>query len=175
MDKTIKERKPMSSEQLEVLKARLIKARDAKLKRVKGAVAVKDEPKHLPITKVVDEIVKELPFEVELPKKRVPKPKPVKQPEIIPFEKELPTKRLPKPKQNEPINFPPKKDRYMKLIYYKEPSKAVMKKLNKFQDSSSESNESSDEEPERQQPVTSRQPVHNEDQYYKELAKKFYG
>ena len=172
MEKPVKERKPMTPEQLEVLKARLMKARDAKLARVNGAV--KDQVKQIPITKVVNEIVKELPFDKPLPKKRIPKPKPVKQPDIIPFEEELPK---PKPKQSDPIDIPQKKDknRFCKIVYYSEPSKKTLKKLNKIQDSSSSESESSDEEPERQQPITIRQPVNNEDEYYKQLAKKFYG
>lgn len=179
MDKPMKERKPMTPEQLEVLKARLMKARDAKLARVKGAV--KDEViKQIPITKVVNEIVKELPFEKPLPKKRVPKPKPIITPDIIPFEQELPK---PKPHgmgwkmpKSEPIDIPQKKDknRFCKIVYYSEPSKKTLKKLNKIQDSSSSESESSDEEPERQQPITIRQPVNNEDEYYKQLARKFY-
>ncbi len=180
MEQPIKPKRELTPEQLEALKDRLIKARDAKLARVKGAV--KDEPKQ--ITKVVNEIVKEIGFEEPLPTKRIPKPKPVKQPAIIPFETLLPTKRLPKPHgmgwkmpQSEPVDIPQKKDknkdRYMKLIYYKEPSKAVMKKLNKLQDSSSSESESSDE-PERQEPVNTRQPISNEDEYYKQLARKFY-
>ena len=36
MEQPIKERKPMTPEQLEVLNARLMKARDAKLARVKA-------------------------------------------------------------------------------------------------------------------------------------------
>ena len=177
MDKPMKERKPMTPEQLEVLKNRLMKARDAKLARVKGAV--KDEVvKQIPITKVVNEIVKEIPFETLLPTKRIPKKRvPVKQPAIIPFEIPLPTKRLPKPKQTEPIDIPQKKDknRFCKIVYYSEPSKKTIKKLNKIQDSSSsDSSSESDEEPERQQPVNTRQPVNNEDEYYKQLAKKFY-
>jgi hypothetical protein len=171
MEKPVKERKPMTPEQLEVLKARLMKARDAKLARVNGAV--KDQVKQIPITKVVNEIVKELPFDKPLPKKRIPKPKPVKQPDIIPFEEELPK---PKPKQSDPIDIPQKKDknRFCKIVYYSEPSKKTLKKLNKIQDSSSSESESSDEEPERQQPITIRQPVNNEDEYYKSLARKFY-
>ena len=181
MEQPIKERKPMTPEQLEVLKARLMKARDAKLARVKGAVAVKDEViKQIPITKVVNEIVKELPFDKPLPKKRIPKPKPVKQPDIIPFEEPLPK---PKPHgmgwkmpNSDPIDIPQKKDknRFCKIVYYSEPSKKTLKKLNKIQDSSSSESESSDEEPERQQPVNTRQPVNNEDEYYKQLARKFY-
>ena len=177
MDKPIKERKPMTPEQLEVLKNRLMKARDAKLARVKGAVAVKDEVvKQIPITKVVNEIVKEIPFDKPLPKKRIPKPKPIITPDIIPFEEPLPAKRLPKPKHTEPIDIPPKKDknRFCKIVYYSEPSKKTLKKLNKIQDSSSSESESSDEEPERQQPVNTRQPVNNEDEYYKQLSRKFY-
>ena len=171
MEKPVKERKPMTPEQLEVLKARLMKARDAKLARVNGAV--KDQVKQIPITKVVNEIVKEIPFEKPLPKKRIPKPKPVKQPDIIPFEEELPK---PKPKQSDPIDIPQKKDknRFCKIVYYSEPSKKTLKKLNKIQDSSSSESDSSDEEPERQEPVNTRQPVNNEDEYYKQLARKFY-
>jgi hypothetical protein len=155
-----------------------MKARDAKLARVKGAV--KDEViKQIPITKVVNEIVKELPFDKPLPKKRIPKPKPVKQPDIIPFEEPLPK---PKPHgmgwkmpNSEPIDIPQKKDknRFCKIVYYSEPSKKTLKKLNKIQDSSSSESESSDE-PERQEPVNTRQPISNEDEYYKQLAKKFY-
>ena len=51
--------------------------------------------------------------------------------------------------------------------------KKKLKKLNKIQDSSSSESESSDEEPERQQPITVR-PVNNEEEYYKQLARKFY-
>ena len=174
MEQPIKERKPMTPEQLEALKARLMKARDAKLARVKGAV--KDEViKQIPITKVVNEIVKELPFDKPLPKKRIPKPKPIITPDIIPFEEPLPTKRLPKPKQSDPIDIPQKKDknRFCKIVYYSEPSKKTLKKLNKIQDSSSSESDSSDEEPERQQPITVR-PVNNEEEYYKQLARKFY-
>ena len=177
----MKERKPMTPEQLEVLKNRLMKARDAKLKRVKEAVAVKDEVvKQIPITKVVNEIVKELPFDKPLPKKRVPKPKPQPQPEVIPFDEPLPK---PKPHgmgwkmpKSEPIDIPQKKDknRFCKIVYYSEPSKKTLKKLNKIQDSSSSESESSDE-PERQEPVNTRQPINNEDEYYKQLARKFYG
>ncbi len=174
----MKERKPMTPEQLEVLKARLMKARDAKLARVKGAS--KDEViKQIPITKVVDEIVKELPFEKPLPKKRVPKPKTQPQPEVIPFEEPLPK---PKPHgmgwkmpKSEPIDIPQKKekDRFMKLVYYKEPSKKTLKKLEKLQESSSSS---SDENSDDEAPVVRQQQVsNNEDDYYRALAKRLYG
>ncbi len=114
-----------------------------------------------------------MPFEKPLPKKRVPKPKPVEQPAEILFEKPLP-----KPKgmgwkyPAEPIDIPQKKDkdRFMKLVCYKEPSKKTLKKLEKLQESSSSSDESSeDEAPVRHQQVS------NEDDYYRALAKRLYG
>ena len=179
MEQPARPKKEMTPEQLEILKARLMKAREAKMTRdnkryvankeqikeeglkkrtmnkvkalvSKGAVKEEElkeilpkkeeEPKQIPINKVVDdssrastivdEITKEIPFEKPLPKKRAPKPKPEPQPEVIPFEKELPT---PKSKPHgmgwkypaDPIDIPKKKekDRFMKLIYYKEPSK----------------------------------------------------
>ena len=58
----------------------------------------------------------------------------------------------------------------MKLVYYKEPSKKTLKKLEKLQESSSSSDESSeDEAPVRHQQVS------NEDDYYRALAKRLYG
>ena len=70
----------------------------------------------------------------------------------------------PKPKKKE-------KERFMKLVYYKEPSKKTLKKLEKLQESSSSSDESSSED---EAPV--RQPqVNNEDEYYRALARKLYG
>ena len=76
---------------------------------------------------------------------------------------------------SDPIDIPQKKDknRFCKIVYYSEPSKKTLKKLNKIQDSSSSESDSSDEEPERQQPITVR-PVNNEEEYYKQLARKFY-
>ena len=226
MEQQAKPKKEMTAEQLEILKARLMKAREAKLTRdnkryvankeqikeeglkkrtmnevkalvSKGAVKEeelkeilpkkeeekKEEPKQIPINKVVDdssrastivdEIAKEIPFEKPLPKKRVPKPKPEPQPEVIPFEKELP-----KPKgmgwkyPADPIDKPKKKekDRFMKLIYYKEPSKKTLKKLEKLQESSSSSDESSEDEA----PIVKQQ-VNDEDAYYRALAKRLYG
>ena len=203
MDKPIKPKRELTPEQLEALKARLMKARQAKLDNDKASYnsnkeqikeeglkkrtlskmktlvskgAVKDEelkeilPKQIPINTVVNEIVKELPFDEPLPTKRIPKPKPVKQPDIIPFEQELPTKRLPKAK---PIDIPQKKDkdRFLKIVYYKEPSKKAMKKLEKLQaDSSSESDSDSDDEP----PVVRGYQNNSEEDYYRQLAKKFY-
>lgn len=218
MEQQAKPKKEMTAEQLEILKARLMKAREAKLTRdnkryvankeqikeeglkkrtmnkvkalvSKGAVKEeelkeilpkkeeekKEEPKQIPINKVVDEIAKEIPFEKPLPKKRVPKPKPEPQPEVIPFEKELP-----KPKPHgmgwkypaDPIDIPKKKDKdkFMKLVYYKEPSKKTLKKLEKLQESSSSSDESSEDEA----PIVKQQ-VNDEDAYYRALAKRLYG
>lgn len=218
MEQQAKPKKEMTAEQLEILKARLMKAREAKLTRdnkryvankeqikeeglkkrtmnkvkalvSKGAVKEeelkeilpkkeeekKEEPKQIPINKVVDEIAKEIPFEKPLPKKRVPKPKPEPQPEVIPFEKELP-----KPKPHgmgwkypaDPIDIPKKKDKdkFMKLVYYKEPSKKTLKKLEKLQESSSSSDESSEDEA----PIVKQQ-ANDEDAYYRALAKRLYG
>ena len=217
MEQQARPKKEMTPEQLEILKARLMKAREAKLTRdnkryvankeqikeeglkkrtmnkvkalvSKGAVKEEElkeilpkkeeEPKQIPINKVVDDIVKEVPFEKPLPKKRVPKPKPEPVPEVIPFEEPLPK---PKTKPHgmgwkfpaDPIDIPKKKekDRFMKLVYYKEPSKKTLKKLEKLQESSCSSDESSseDEAPVRQQAVN------NEDDYYRALAKRLYG
>ena len=217
MEQPARPKKEMTPEQLEILKARLMKAREAKLTRdnkryvankeqikeeglkkrtmnkvkalvSKGAVKEEElkeilpkkeeEPKQIPINKVVDDIVKEVPFEKPLPKKRVPKPKPEPVPEVIPFEEPLPK---PKTKPHgmgwkfpaDPIDIPKKKekDRFMKLVYYKEPSKKTLKKLEKLQESSCSSDESSseDEAPVRQQAVN------NEDDYYRALAKRLYG
>ena len=205
MDKQIKPKRELTPEQLEVLKARLMKARQAKLdndkasynsnkeqikeegfkkrtlSKMKALVSkgvVKDEelqemlPKQIPINTVVNEIVKELPFDQPLPTKRIPKPKPVKQPDVIPFEQELP-----KPKPSKPITINKAKEpKFMKLVYYSEPSKKTMKKLSKMHESSSSDSdtESSDDEPVVKS--NNRKPVlNNEDEYYKELAKKIYG
>ena len=216
MEQQARPKKEMTPEQLEILKARLMKAREAKLTRdnkryvankeqikeeglkkrtmnkvkalvSKGAVKEEElkeilpkkeeEPKQIPINKVVDDIVKEVPFEKPLPKKRVPKPKPEPQPDVIPFEEPIPK---PKTKPNgmgwkfpaDPIDIPKKKekDRFMKLVYYKEPSKKTLKKLEKLQESSSSSDESSEDEA----PVKQQQ-VNDEDAYYRALAKKLYG
>jgi hypothetical protein len=219
MEQQAKPKKEMTPEQLEILKARLIKAREAKLTRdnkryvankeqikeegfkkrtmskvkalvSKGAVKEeelkeilpkkeeekKEEPKQIPINKVVDEIAKEIPFEKPLPKKRVPKPKPVEQPAEIPFEEPLPKPRKPHGMgwrdPSDPIDIPKKKekDRFMKLVYYREPSKKTLKKLEKLQESSSSSDESSEDEA----PIR-HQPVNDEDAYYRALARKLYG
>jgi hypothetical protein len=180
MEQPIKPKKVMTPEQLEILKARLMKARDAKIARTKGPV--KEEPKQIPITKVVNEIVKETPFEKPLPKKRIPKPKPVKQPNIIPFEEELPKPKPQKlgwkmPPPSDPINIPKKdKHRFCKIVYYSEPSKKTLKKLNKIQDSSSSESESESDDELVRQPVVTAKPkqISDEDAYYRELAKRLY-
>jgi len=227
MEQPIKPKRHLTAEQLEVLKERLLKAREAKLAQVKitynankdiikeeglkkrtltkiktlvsngkvkeeeimDILPKKEVPKQIPVEKIVDEIVKEIPFEKPLPTKRVPKLKPQPQPDIIPFEEPLPTKRLPKSK---PIDIPPKpeKNRFLKLVYYKEPSKKAMKKLQKLQESSSDSDsdysDDSDSEPEFQHAPpqamkkqikgnTKAVVVADDDQYYQALAKKYYG
>jgi hypothetical protein len=181
MEQQQKPKKQLTPEQLDALKARLQKAREAKMTRdskrydakkeqikeglkkrtmnkvktlvSKGALKEEElkeilpkkqeEPKQIPIDKVVDEIVKEIPFEEPLPTKRVPKMKPQPQPEVIPFEEVLPPPRgtgWNYPKSN-PIDVPhkPEKNRFLKVVYYKEPSKKTLKKLQKLQESSSSS------------------------------------
>ena len=185
-----KVRKPMTPEQLEVLKARLMKAREAKITRDKkryeynkeevkiemvkkraltkvkklvdaGTIKEEELQKVLPVKQEVKKetpIPVEIPFEEPLPSKPVSIPKPKKTPDVIPFEEPLP-----KPKKNKD------KDRFLKIVYYKEPSKAALKKLQKIQDSSSE-DESSDEE-------TSTKNVNqstNGDNYYRSLARQFF-
>jgi hypothetical protein len=61
----------------------------------------------------------------------------------------------------------------MKLVYYREPSKAVLKKLNKLQDSSSE-DESSSDEPLVVRGLKQQSVINDEDAYYRALAKKLY-
>jgi hypothetical protein len=150
-----KERKPMTPEQLEVLKARLMKAREAKITRDKkryeynkekvkiemvkkraltkvkklvdaGTLKEEELQKVMPVKQEVKKetpIPVEIPFEEPLPSKPVNIPKPKKTPDVIPFEEPLP-----KPKKNKD------KDRFLKIVYYKEPSKAALKKLQKIQD-----------------------------------------
>jgi hypothetical protein len=221
MEQEPKPKRQLTPEQLEALKARLLKAREAKMARdtkrydankeqikeeglkkrtmnkIKTLVskgAVKEEelkdilPKkeeETPINKVVEEAVKEVPFEKPLPTKRVPKIKPQPQPAVIPFEEELPPPRGTGWKyKSTPIDIPPKpeKNRFLKLVYYKEPSKKALKKLQKLQESSSSSSgEDSDSEPEFQHipPQGRKQQVNkaalDDDAYYRALAKKLYG
>jgi hypothetical protein len=220
MEQEPKPKRQLTPEQLEALKARLLKAREAKMVRdtkrydankeqikeeglkkrtmnkiktlvSKGAVKEeelkeilpkKEEPKQVPINKVVDEIAKDVPFEKPLPTKRVPKIKPQPQPAVIPFEDELPPPRGTgwKYPKSPAIDVPPKpeKNRFLKLVYYKEPSKKALKKLQKLQESSSSSDsEDSDSEPEFEHvpPQGRKQQVEDDDAYYRALAKKLYG
>ena len=202
-----KPKKELSPEQIEQLKQRLLKAREAKLnrkridyvqkkeeikeeglkkrtlKKIKTLVdkgAVKEEDlmeylpkkeavKQIPVDKIVEEITNEIPFEKPLPTKKVPKSEPAKTPEIIPFEEPL--------KRSKPIDIPKKdKDRFMKLVYYKEPSKKTLKRLEKMQESSSSGSESEseDERPLKNTEQT-RTPQIDENAFYKNLAMKYYG
>jgi len=196
-----KERKPMTPEQIEALKARLMKAREAKIERDKkryeynkeevkteaikkraltkvkklvdaGTLKEEELQKVLPVNQEVKQEVKEvgsssvekkvadvIPFEEPLPSKPINIPKPKKIPDVIPFEEPLP-----QPKKSKD------KDRFLKIVYYKEPSKAALKKLQKIQESSSD-DESSDEEPANNQNVNQ---TTNEDDYYRSLARQFF-
>ena len=107
--------------------------------------------------------------------RRVPKPKPVEQPAEIPFEEPLPKSKphgMGWKYPADPIDIPKKKekDRFMKLVYYKEPSKKTLKKLEKLQESSSSDSESSEDEA----PIVKQQ-ANDEDAYYRALAKRLYG
>ena len=220
MEQEPKPKRQITPEQLEALKARLLKAREAKMTRdtkrydankeqikedglkkrtmskIKTLVskgAVKEEElkeilpkKEEPKQAVIDKVVEEVPFEKPLPKKRVPKAKPQPQPAVIPFEEELPPPRGTgwKYTKSAPIDIPPKpeKNRFLKLVYYKEPTKKALKKLQKLQESSSSSDsDDSDSEPEFQHaPPQGRKQQESkaeveDDAYYRALAKKLYG
>lgn len=205
-----KPKKELTHEQIEVLKQRLLKAREAKLnkKRVdyvqnkdtikeeglkkrtmkkiqslveKGAVKEeelmeylpkKEAVKQIPVDKIVETVSKEMTFEKPLPSKKVLKSEPEKLPDVIPFEEPLKVAR------SKPIDIPKKeKDRFMKLVYYKEPSKKTLKRLEKLQESSSSSSSESESEDEcpfknTEQP---RKPQNDENAFYKNLAMKYYG
>lgn len=210
-----KPKKELTHEQIEVLKQRLLKAREAKLnkKRVdyvqnkdtikeeglkkrtmkkiqslveKGAVKEeelkqmipkKEAVKQIPVDKIVEEITNEIPFEKPLPTKQIAKMKPAKQPESISFEEPLPEPTI---SRSKPIDIPKTKkdkDRFMKLVYYKEPSKKTLKRLEKMQESSSSSG--SESESEEESPVKNteqtRKPQIDENAFYKNLAMKYYG
>jgi hypothetical protein len=206
-----KPKKELSPEQIEELKQRLLKAREAKLnrkridyvqkkeeikeeglkkrtlKKIKTLVdkgAVKEEElmvylpkkegaKQIPADKIVEELTTEIPFEQPLPTKPIPKTKPQKQPDCISFEEPLPE---PKIARSKPIDIIPKKDkdRFMKLVYYKEPSKKTLKRLEKLQESSSSGSESESEE-ETANTEQTRKPQIDENAFYKNLAMKYYG
>jgi hypothetical protein len=206
-----KPKKELTHDQIEELKARLLKAREAKLnkKRVeyvknkdtikeeglkkrtlnkiktlvdKGAVKEdelkdilpkKEAVKQIPVDKIAEEITKEIPFEQPLPTKPIQKTKTQKQPDCIPFEEPLPE---PKVARSKPIDIPKKeKDRFMKLVYYKEPSKKTLKRLEKLQESSSSSESESEEEAIIKDTEQTRKPQNDENAFYKSLAMKYYG
>jgi len=208
----------MTPEQIEALKARLMKAREAKIERDKkryeynkeevkteaikkraltkvkklvdaGTLKEEELQKVLPVNQQAKQEVKEvvssslekkvadvIPFEEPLPSKpiNISKPgslsheaprklgdAPKKIPDVIPFEEPLP-----QPKKSKD------KDRFLKIVYYKEPSKAALKKLQKIEESSSD-DESSDEEPANNQNVN-QTTTSTEDDYYRSLARQFF-
>ena len=102
------------------------------------------------------------PFEEPLPSIPINIPKTKKITDVIPFEEPLPQPGSLKKNKD--------KDRFLKIVYYKEPSKAALKKLQKIQESSSD-DESSDEEPANNQNVNQ---TTNEDDYYRSLARQFF-
>ncbi len=202
-----KPKKELTHEQIEVLKQRLLKAREAKLnkKRVdyvqkkdtikeeglkkrtmkkiqslveKGAVKEEELMEYLPKKEAVSPFQKgadpqtpnEIPFEKPLPTKKVPKSEPAKTPEIIPFEEPL---KSPFQKGANPQTSKKDKDRFMKLVYYKEPSKKTLKRLEKMQESSSSSESESEEEAANTEQT--RKPQIDENAFYKNLAMKYYG
>ena len=96
-------------------------------------------------------------------------------------------KKLIEPVRSQPIDIPLRKEKFMKLVYYKEPSAKVLKKLGKIQESSSESSESEEEaKPQVQQVQSQRRNLldsrdekfssvqFNENDYYRQLARKLY-
>jgi len=205
----------MTPEQIEALKARLMKAREAKIERDKkryeynkeevkteaikkraltkvkklvdaGTLKEEELQKVLPVNQerlqeprgsksqeakqevnevgsssVEKKVADVIPFEEPLPSKPINIPKPKKIPDVIPFEEPLP-----QPKKSKD------KDRFLKIVYYKEPSKAALKKLQKIQESSSD-DESSDEEPANNQNVN-QTTTSTEDDYYRSLARQFF-
>lgn len=208
-----KPKKELTHDQIEELKARLLKAREAKLNKkrvdyVKNKETIKEEGlkkrtlnkiktlvdkgavkedelkeilpqsnseqtiKQIPVGKIVEEISNETLNQNPLPTKKQPSKK--KEPEPIinhkMIEDEYPTAK------SNPINIPRKeKDRFMKLVYYKEPSKKTLKKLEKLQESSSDS-DSSDTDEEMEKPTNKSKPAksNDENEYYKNLAKLLY-
>jgi hypothetical protein len=207
-----KPKKELTHDQIEELKARLLKAREAKLNKkrvdyVQNKDAIKEEglkkrtmkkiqslvekgtvkedelkqiiPKkeavqQIPVEKIVEEITNETMNQKPLPTKKELSKK--KEPEPIIHHKMIEDEEPIKIKRSQPIDVPRKeKDRFMKLVYYKEPSKKTLKKLEKLQESSSDS-DSSDTEEEIEKPTTKSKPVKNNDEneYYRNLAKLLY-
>ena len=191
-----KPRKELTSEQIEVLKARLMKARETKLNRkridyVKNKEDIKEEGLKKRTLKKIQSLVEKGTVKEDELINIIPKKEAVQQ---IPVEKivqeisneTINQKPLPTKKQilnhkmiedneptSQPIDIPRKnKDRFMKLVYYKEPSKKTMKKLEKIQESSS-SDDSSDTDEEIEKP-TIKSKTNDENEYYRNLAKLLY-
>ena len=206
-----KPKKELTHDQIEQLKQRLLKAREAKLNRKridyvqkkeeikeeafkkrtlkkmktlvdKGAVK-EDELKEIlpqsnseqtvrqiPVGKIVEEISNETLNQNPIPTKKQPSKK--KEPEPIISHKMIEDEEP----RSKPIDIPKKnKERFMKLVYYKEPSKKTLKKLEKIQESSSDS-DSSDTEEEIERPTNKPNPAktNDENEYYRNLAKLLY-
>ncbi len=193
-----KERKPMTPEQIEALKVRLMKAREAKVERDKKRYEFnKEEVKKEAIKKralnkvknLVDagtlkeeEVTKVLPGSIQSNKEEDFKEINLKSPDIIPFEEPLPSspitiqkvkkipdvipfeEPLPKQKKNK------EKDRFLKIVYYKEPSKSALKKLQKINESSSGSDDDSSDVENNNDSSK----IHSQDDYYRSLARQFF-
>jgi hypothetical protein len=201
-----KERKPMTPEQIEALKARLMKAREAKIERDKkryeynkeevkteaikkraltkvkklvdaGTLKEEELQKVLPVNQEVKQVVKEvgssslekkvadvIPGSLSHEAPRKLGDTPFEEPALPCGSSEARSAPLPQPKKNKD------KDRFLKIVYYKEPSKAALKKLQKIQESSSD-DESSDEEHANTQNVNQ---TTTEDDYYRSLARQFF-
>ena len=168
---TVKKRKELTAEQLEVLKERLIKAREAKMKNDKSdydknKLIIKEENFKNRTMKKMKTLLNKGTLKEEELKEILPQQMSVnkvvdeivkeKHPDLIPT-----------------AQVKAKKDQFLKIIYYHEPSQKTLKKLQKIQESSSESDISS-EEPEDFVKHEARPTENNEDDYYRQLARKFF-
>ncbi|MBM3403121.1 MAG: hypothetical protein FJY21_12610, partial [Bacteroidetes bacterium] len=116
----------------------------------------KQEVKEVGSSSLEKKVADVIPFEEPLPSKpiNIPKPgslsheaprklgdAPKKIPDVIPFEEPLPQPGSLSHEAPRKLGDAPKKskdkDRFLKIVYYKEPSKAALKKLQKIQESSS--------------------------------------
>ena len=178
-----KPKKELTHEQIEVLKQRLLKAREAKLNKkrvdyVQNKDTIKEEGLKKRTMKKIQSLVEKGAVKEEELKQMIPKKE-----AVSPFQKgadpqtpnEIP---LPEPtiSRSKPIDIPKKdKDRFMKLVYYKEPSKKTLKRLEKMQESSSSSESESESEEEAANTEQTRKPQIDENAFYKNLAMKYYG
>lgn len=132
-------RAPLTEEQKNALIERLKKAREAKLAEEETKVAekkAKAEKKSKP--KEVEEKPVEKPVETA-PKVPAPKPVPVPVPvEPAPLVEKAPPAPKIKP-QSEPSK--PSKEKYAKLVFYKEPSAKKLKKMQSVLGNSSDEDE----------------------------------